>query len=78
MQRRGFLGAAAAATAMATTASAAAAADNLPTLNWRMASSFPKSLEWLYGSAELIAGRFLRDWRGQRIATYFSCTATIL
>lgn len=57
MQRRGFLGAAAAATALVTTATHAAATENLPTLNWRMASSFPKSLEWLYGSAELIARR---------------------
>ncbi len=57
MQRRGFLGAAAAATAMSTSAATAAAADHLPTLNWRMASSFPKSLDWLLGSAQYVAQR---------------------
>ena len=40
---------------MATTAATAAAADHLPTLNWRMASSFPKSLDTIYGGGETLA-----------------------
>ena len=52
MERRHFLAGAAAALALD-----AKAADNLPTLNWRMASTYPKSLDALFGGAELIAKR---------------------
>ncbi len=46
----GLAGAAAAAPALAQTSA-------LPTVNWRMASSFPKSLDTIFGGAELIARR---------------------
>ena len=58
MQRRKFIqaaGGAAAAAAAALTTSADAAA--LPTLTWRCASSFPKSLDTLYGGLERFAKR---------------------
>ncbi|MGV8894260.1 MAG: TRAP transporter substrate-binding protein [Burkholderiaceae bacterium] len=56
MERRSFLkktavGAAAGAIA------APALAQSTPTLNWRLASSFPKSLDTLYGGAELFSKR---------------------
>ncbi|MFO1431022.1 MAG: TRAP transporter substrate-binding protein [Candidatus Competibacteraceae bacterium] len=58
MERRTFLqtagiGLAAAATAVA----APAIAQSLPNLKWRLASSFPKSLDTLYGAAETLANR---------------------
>jgi TRAP-type mannitol/chloroaromatic compound transport system substrate-binding protein len=58
MQRRSFLsragtaGAAAAAAALALPARAQA---GLPEVKWRLASSFPKSLDTIYGGAEVIA-----------------------
>lgn len=52
VQRRHILGAAAAGLA----APAIVRAD-APTLRWRLASSFPKSLDTLYGSAEAFAAR---------------------
>ena len=58
MDRRSFIrkgalgGAAAAATA---TLAAPALAQDLPTINWRMTSSFPKSLDTIYGAAETMA-----------------------
>ena len=58
MQRRQFLMTAGAGIA-ATTATAlpAAALADLPVLRWRMASSFPKSLDVLYGTGEQLARR---------------------
>lgn len=56
MERRSFLkkaGAAAAAGAVA----APALAQSQPTINWRLASSFPKSLDTIYGGAEVFAKR---------------------
>lgn len=55
MERRQFIAAAAGAAAAAT--GEVIAADKLPTVTWRMQSSYPKSLDALYGSAELIAKR---------------------
>ncbi len=55
MQRRDFLktaGIGALAAGIATPALAAA-----PTIKWRMASSFPKSLDTIYGAAEVLAKR---------------------
>jgi len=55
MQRRSFLkkaGLGATAAASATIAAPAIAQSN-PTLNWRMASSFPRSLETLFGTGDL-------------------------
>ena len=59
MQRRKFLkdislGAGAAA---ATTLAAPAIAQSLPTIKWRLTSSFPKSLDTVFGGAELLAKR---------------------
>ena len=58
MQRRKFLtsGATAVATAAGALAGSAMAAD-LPTIRWRMASSFPKSLDTIFGGAEILANR---------------------
>jgi TRAP-type mannitol/chloroaromatic compound transport system substrate-binding protein len=60
MKRREFLknaglGTAAGATLLA--AQAGAQTGSLPTVNWRMAASWPKSLDTLYGGAELIGKR---------------------
>src|ERR1700748_1192009 len=58
MQRRKFLrtaGVRAVATAAAGTVAAPAIAQSAPELNWRMTSSFPKSLDTLYGGAEYFA-----------------------
>ncbi|MEI6738182.1 MAG: ABC transporter substrate-binding protein, partial [Pseudomonadota bacterium] len=52
--RRGFLaisGAGLASVPMMTSAQV------LPTIKWRLTSSFPKSIDILYGAAELIAKR---------------------
>src|SRR5690606_240450 len=54
MKRRQFLkvaGAGAAATAIA----APAIAQSMPELKWRLTSSFPKSLDTIYGAAETFA-----------------------
>ena len=56
MQRRSFLKKAAAGVAAGTVA-APAIAQSQPTIQWRMAASWPKSLDTLYGGAELIARR---------------------
>jgi len=55
MDRRIFM--AGAAGIASSFAAPGAAAENLPTLTWRMASSYPKSLDVLNGSAEHIAKR---------------------
>ncbi|MFA5081024.1 MAG: TRAP transporter substrate-binding protein [Hydrogenophilaceae bacterium] len=61
MQRRDFLtgaGASLAATALAACAKKEqAAAGELPTIRWRLASSYPKSLDTIYGAAEVMAKR---------------------
>jgi len=56
MTRRTFLKNAAAGVAVGTLA-APAIAQSQPTINWRMAASWPKSLDTLYGGAELISKR---------------------
>jgi TRAP-type mannitol/chloroaromatic compound transport system substrate-binding protein len=58
MQRRKFLrtaGVGAAATAAVGTLAAPAIAQSAPELNWRLTSSFPKSLDTLFGGAEHFA-----------------------
>lgn len=56
MERRSFLKkAAVGATVGAITAPALA--QSTPTINWRLASSFPKSLDTIYGAAEVFAAR---------------------
>src|SRR5690349_23154068 len=45
--------------------SAPALAQSQPQIRWRMASSFPKSLDTLYGTAEQIAARVSRLTEGR-------------
>src|SRR4051812_19360615 len=56
MQRRSFLKKAAAGVA-ASAVAAPAIAQSQPTVNWRMATSWPKSLDTLFGGAELVTKR---------------------
>src|SRR5215213_1313648 len=56
MKRRSFLKKAAAGAAVGVVA-APAIAQTQPTITWRMACSWPKSLDTLYGGAELMAKR---------------------
>jgi len=58
MQRRKFLrtaGLGAAGVASVSTLAAPAIAESMPELKWRLASSFPKSLDTLYGTGEIFA-----------------------
>ncbi len=58
MQRRKFIrtaGVGAAGAAAATTIAAPAIAQGMPEVKWRLTSSFPKSLDTLYGGSELFA-----------------------
>jgi TRAP-type mannitol/chloroaromatic compound transport system substrate-binding protein len=58
MQRRKFLrtaGVGSAVVAASATLAAPAIAQSMPELNWRMTSSFPKSLDTLWGGCELFA-----------------------
>src|SRR5258708_8748266 len=58
MQRRKFLrnaGVGVAAVAASATLAASAIAQSMPELKWRLASSFPKSLDTLYGAGETFA-----------------------
>jgi TRAP-type mannitol/chloroaromatic compound transport system substrate-binding protein len=65
MQRRDFLKKASigAAAGAAATVSAPAIAQSLPTIKWRLTSSFPKSLDTIFGAAEVLANR-LRGMTG--------------
>jgi TRAP-type mannitol/chloroaromatic compound transport system substrate-binding protein len=56
MERRSFLKKAAAGAAAGAVA-APAIAQSQPTINWRLASSFPKSLDTIYGTGEVFAKR---------------------
>jgi TRAP-type mannitol/chloroaromatic compound transport system substrate-binding protein len=56
MKRRSFLHTAAAGVAAGVVA-APAIAQTGPMINWRLASSFPKSLDTIYGAAEIMAKR---------------------
>ena len=56
MERRSFIKKATAGVAASVIAAPAIAQSN-PTINWRIASSFPKSLDTIYGGAELLAKR---------------------
>jgi TRAP-type mannitol/chloroaromatic compound transport system substrate-binding protein len=58
MQRRKFLSSGAtAAAAVAGAMATPAMAQGLPTIRWRLASSFPKSLDTIFGAAEILANR---------------------
>ncbi len=56
MKRRTFLSSAAAGVAAGMVA-APAVAQTTPTINWRLASSFPKSLDTIFGAADIMAKR---------------------
>jgi TRAP-type mannitol/chloroaromatic compound transport system substrate-binding protein len=64
MKRRQFLKRASLGLA-AGAASAPAFAQSQPQIRWRMASSFPKSLDTLYGIAEQLAGRVAKMTEGR-------------
>ena len=70
MQRRKFIQAASGAAALAALTASASAA-SLPKLNWRMASSFPKSLDTLYGGTEKFAKRVAEITDGNFIIRTF-------
>lgn len=60
MERRSFLKNAVASASVGATAvisTQANAADAAPTLNWRLASSFPKSLDTIYGASDVFCAR---------------------
>src|SRR5215213_2087445 len=54
MKRRQFLKAAGVGLAASTAVAAPAIAQSTPTIKWRMPCSWPKSLDTLYGAAELM------------------------
>ncbi|HEY8606282.1 MAG TPA: TRAP transporter substrate-binding protein [Noviherbaspirillum sp.] len=56
MERRSFIKKAAVGASVGAVA-APALAQTLPTINWRLASSFPKSLDTIYGAAETFSKR---------------------
>jgi TRAP-type mannitol/chloroaromatic compound transport system substrate-binding protein len=64
VERRSFLKKAGVGLAAGAVA-APAIAQNAPTIKWRMASSFPKSLDTLHGSAEVPGQAHCRDVRRQ-------------
>ncbi len=64
MKRRSFLKKAAAGLAVGSVA-APAIAQSQPTINWRMAASWPKSLDTLYGGAEHICKRVSEATNGK-------------
>jgi TRAP-type mannitol/chloroaromatic compound transport system substrate-binding protein len=55
MKRRQFLAAAGVGAVAATTLAKPAIAQAMPEVTWRLTSSFPKSLDTIYGAAELVA-----------------------
>src|SRR5947208_13824347 len=57
MERRKFLKTAGLGVAAASTLAAPAIAQSMPELKWRMACSWPKSLDTLFGGAEYLAKR---------------------
>jgi TRAP-type mannitol/chloroaromatic compound transport system substrate-binding protein len=68
MQRRKFLrnaGVGGAAVAASTALAAPAIAQSMPELKWRLASSFPKSLDTLYGAGEVFA-KYIQEMTDNR------------
>ena len=57
MKRREFLKSAGAGLAASTAVAAPAIAQSMPEAKWRMATSWPKSLDTLYGGCEYFARR---------------------
>ncbi len=64
MKRRSFLKKAAVGLAAGTVA-APAIAQSQPTVSWRLASSFPKSLDTIFGAAEVISKRVAAATNGK-------------
>ena len=54
-QRRRFLGASATAALASTTVAMPAIAQTSPEVKWRLTSSFPRSLDTIYGTAQTLA-----------------------
>jgi TRAP-type mannitol/chloroaromatic compound transport system substrate-binding protein len=65
MQRRKFLTGGAAVAAAAGTISAPVIAQSQPSIKWRMASSFPKSLDTIFGGGEMLADRLSKLTNGK-------------
>jgi TRAP-type mannitol/chloroaromatic compound transport system substrate-binding protein len=66
MQRRNFIKGAAAGLGLAAAALAPKSQSaELPNIRWRLASSFPKSLDTIYGGAELLADRLNKITSGR-------------
>ncbi|MFA9441096.1 TRAP transporter substrate-binding protein [Uliginosibacterium sp. sgz301328] len=57
MERRSFMKKASAGLAVGAVAAPAIAQSSQPNIKWRLASSFPKSLDTIYGAAESVANR---------------------
>ncbi|MCS7101074.1 MAG: TRAP transporter substrate-binding protein [Burkholderiaceae bacterium] len=66
MKRRSFLRGAGAGAGAAVAALAAPAVHAQASIRWRLASSFPKSLDTIYGTAEIFA-KFVKDATGGRL-----------
>ena len=69
MQRRSFLKKATIGAGVAAIG-APAIAQSLPTLNWRLVSSFPKSLDTLYGTPEVFANALRKATDGNSMSKY--------
>jgi len=65
MQRRKFLMTAGISAAASTVVAAPAIAQSMPELKWRLASSFPKSLDTLYGAGEIFA-KYIQEMTDNR------------
>ncbi|MDB9314164.1 TRAP transporter substrate-binding protein [Spirulina sp. CS-785/01] len=78
MKRRKFLTQAAIASATTTTLAACSqtpqttATDSLPTVEWRMATSWPQSLDTIYGGAETVCNRIKEITGGRFTITPFA------
>ena len=72
MQRRKFLKSAGVGTAATTVLAAPALAQGTPELKWRLTSSLPKSLDTLWGGAELVCRRVAEITDGKFKITPFA------
>ena len=70
MERRSFITKAAAGIAVGALAAPAIAQGN-PTINWRLASSFPKSLDTIFGVTEIFSKRVAQLTDGKFLIRYF-------
>jgi TRAP-type mannitol/chloroaromatic compound transport system substrate-binding protein len=75
VNRRKFL--TAAAVGAGTTVAAPAIAQGTPTLEWRMVSSFPKSLDTIFGAAEVFAKALLEATDGRFRVSVFAPTEIV-